>query len=98
MDTCLGEDLEDHGLGWWRGDGRRRRGRRARGWNCWGQWRAWIHESASEWEAGKGGEGPAIQSNSGLRHLPQSPLPPTPPVLSGFGGDTEAKLWAIFTF
>lgn len=47
---------------------------------------------------GSGAEGPATQPNSGLRHLPQSPLPPTPPVLSGFGGDTEAKLWAIFTF
>lgn len=52
-----------------------------------------LGEGTSERERGS-----LVQPNSGLgRPGPQSSPFPKPPVLPGFGGDTEAGLQAIFT-
>lgn len=83
-----GKDLEDLGLCQWRGDGRKEEVRSARASRQQGE--HWRRGSAREWEKGRREGTPP--SNSRIKDLS---LPSSKP---GFGGDTEAGPWAIFTF
>lgn len=97
--TCLGRNPADQGCGWQRGDGRRRRAgvpwpgaARNRG--------EYGFRSVCKRVGGRQVGGLRSTAQLWTRTGPRGPPSPKLPVSvsPGFGGDTEAGLWAIFTF